>query len=281
MIVAIGSAVACLVASASASAAPFADGSFETPAAPAGNFTDIAAPGAIGPWTVTAGSVDLIGAGYWQAADGVQSVDLDGTTAGTICQTYDASSPGNGAATFQLSHNFAGTASATVQVTANGVPVGTFTHNAAGTTGANMMYQPHTVSFPVTGPTTTLCFVSLTPGGFGPVIDAVALSGPAPGPANLGITKSAAPTTVLHGQNVVYTLTVTNAGPNTATAPTITDTLPAGQSLVFADAACTTAGTPVVVTCPTADLPSGSSVTIHLTASTGGIPAPLTGPLVQ
>ncbi len=98
--------------------------------------------------------------------------------------------------------------------------------------------------------------------------------------ANLSLTKTAAPTSVLHGQNVVYTLTAANAGPGTAVAPVITDTLPAGQTLVFADAPCTTAGSPVVVTCPTADLPSGSSVTIHLTASTGGVAA-LTSPLVQ
>jgi uncharacterized repeat protein (TIGR01451 family) len=117
--------------------------------------------------------------------------------------------------------------------------------------------------------------------------------------ANLSLTKTAAPVTppgctpaqatqagtttpcVLHGQNVTYTLAEANAGPDTATTPTITDTLPAGQSFVSSDDGCTAAGTPVVVTCPTADLPSGSSDTIHIVASTAGVPAPLTGPLAQ
>jgi uncharacterized repeat protein (TIGR01451 family) len=101
-------------------------------------------------------------------------------------------------------------------------------------------------------------------------------------PANLALTKSAAPTTVDHGQNVVYTLTETNNGPGQASAPTITDTLPAGQTFVFSDAGCTSVpGPPVVVTCVTPDLPNGMSDTIHITASTAGIPAPLTTPLVQ
>jgi uncharacterized repeat protein (TIGR01451 family) len=113
--------------------------------------------------------------------------------------------------------------------------------------------------------------------------------------ANLSLTKTAAPVSppgcspaqgtqpcVLHGQEVTYTLTESNAGPDTATAPTITDTLPAGQTFVSSDdASCTASGTPVVVSCPTADLPNGSSETIHIVASTAGIPAPLSAPLAQ
>jgi uncharacterized repeat protein (TIGR01451 family) len=83
---------------------------------------------------------------------------------------------------------------------------------------------------------------------------------------------------VLHGQNVIYTLTETNGGPDPATTPTITDVLPAGQTLVSSDDGCT--GT-TTVSCPTATLPANSSDTIHITASTSGIPAPLYGPLPQ
>ena len=101
--------------------------------------------------------------------------------------------------------------------------------------------------------------------------------------ADLSLTKTAAPTPVLHGQNVTYTLTVNNAGGGTAAAPTVTDTLPAGQTFLFSDVGgCTAAGgTPVVVTCPLADLPASSMNVIHITASTAGIPAPLYAPLVQ
>jgi choice-of-anchor C domain-containing protein len=270
--VAVGAVLALAVGAAQASAAPFSDGSFETPVAPVGGFIGNANP--IGPWTVTAGSVDLIGSGFWQAADGVQSVDLDGSTPGTLCQTYDSATPGNGQVTFSEAHN-PGAASGSLIVTVNGTQVGgTFTHNVASTT-TNMNWQPHTVAFTVTGATTTLCFQSTTGTSAGPALDAVALTAT----ADLSLTKTAAPTTVLHGNNVVYTLTESNAGPNTALAPTITDTLPAGQSFVSSDAGCTAALQ--VVTCNTADLPSGSSDTIHITASTAPTASPLYAPVMQ
>jgi uncharacterized repeat protein (TIGR01451 family) len=115
--------------------------------------------------------------------------------------------------------------------------------------------------------------------------------------ANLALTKSAAATVppgcsaaqatqagatlpcVLHGQTVTYTLTESNAGPDPATTPSIKDTLPAGQSFVSSDDGCTAAGQ--VVTCPTPNLASGGSKTIHIVASTAGIAAPMGGPLTQ
>jgi len=115
--------------------------------------------------------------------------------------------------------------------------------------------------------------------------------------ADLSLTKTAAPVTppgcsaaqatqagatqpcVLHGQNVQYTLTDTNNGPDPATTPTITDTLPTGQSFVSSDAGCTAVGQ--VVTCPTSTLPNGSFVTIHIIASTSGVPSPLNAPVTQ
>jgi uncharacterized repeat protein (TIGR01451 family) len=121
--------------------------------------------------------------------------------------------------------------------------------------------------------------------------------------ADLSLTKSALPVSppgcsaaqaaqagatqpcVLHGQNATYALADTNNGLDPALAPKISDTLPAGQTFVSSDdASCTAAGTPpaaVVVTCPTPDLPSGSTVTINVVASTAGIPAPLSAPLLQ
>lgn len=47
--------------------------------APAGTFQRFFAPATMGAWTVTEGSVDLSGAGFWQTADGNQSLDLEGT----------------------------------------------------------------------------------------------------------------------------------------------------------------------------------------------------------
>ena len=70
-----------------AHAAGLADGTFAE-GATAGAFQTINAGNTIGAWTVTGGSVDLIG-NYWQAPPtGGHSVDLDGNAAGTISQTF-------------------------------------------------------------------------------------------------------------------------------------------------------------------------------------------------
>lgn len=55
--------------------------------------------------------------------------------------------------------------------------------------------------------------------------------------ADLSLTKSVDNPTQTVGQNVVFTITVTNAGPSTATNVTVKDVLPAGLSFVSADPA--------------------------------------------
>jgi uncharacterized repeat protein (TIGR01451 family) len=90
--------------------------------------------------------------------------------------------------------------------------------------------------------------------------------------ADLALTKSASPTTVQHNQNVTYTLTVTNNGPSTAVAPTVMDTLPTGQMFLSSSAGCTgSSGSPVVVTCTLADLPTMSSITLTIVARAGTV----------
>jgi choice-of-anchor C domain-containing protein len=61
------------------------DGSFEIQVARP-NFERGYAPSVWGGWTISAGSVDIIN-GYWNASQGVQSVDLAGSSSGTIQQT--------------------------------------------------------------------------------------------------------------------------------------------------------------------------------------------------
>jgi uncharacterized repeat protein (TIGR01451 family) len=58
--------------------------------------------------------------------------------------------------------------------------------------------------------------------------------------ADLAINKTG-PASVTAGQNVVYTITVTNNGPNGATAVAVADTTPAGLIFVSNTGACTTA----------------------------------------
>lgn len=155
----------------------FSDGSFEQPVVTPNTFQRLFAGQTMGPWLVTSGSVDLIGAGFWQATDGVQSLDLDGAGDGTIEQTFNTF-PLN---EYQISYELAGNPAAGPTVKTgvafiNGSPVEHFAFDITGKTFANMGYVHHEFTFLATGTTTTLTFASTTtPGGFGPVLDDVDL----------------------------------------------------------------------------------------------------------
>ena len=79
------------------------DGGFEAPIKPSGSSTTYKAGLKIGPWSVTAGSVDLLNT-VWQNAAGTQSIDLAGSKPGTITQTVTLPSSG----TYTLGFKFAG-----------------------------------------------------------------------------------------------------------------------------------------------------------------------------
>jgi uncharacterized repeat protein (TIGR01451 family) len=91
--------------------------------------------------------------------------------------------------------------------------------------------------------------------------------------ADLSITKSASATSVLVGQNITYSIGVSNAGPQPATNVTITDPVPVGTTFVSASSSqgsCSQASG--VVTCALGSLAvSGSATaTITVTASSAG-----------
>ncbi len=81
--------------------------------------------------------------------------------------------------------------------------------------------------------------------------------------ADLSITKTDSPDPVTGGDDVTYTITVTNNGPDDATGVTVMDTLDQTVTLVSAmfnqGSPCTSSGTPEVVTCALGDLASGNS----------------------
>ncbi|HWP92991.1 MAG TPA: SBBP repeat-containing protein [Thermodesulfobacteriota bacterium] len=57
--------------------------------------------------------------------------------------------------------------------------------------------------------------------------------------ADLSVTKSDSPDPVTQGNDLIYTITVTNNGPDTATDVILIDTLPSGVTVVSASAGCT------------------------------------------
>ncbi len=91
----------------------------------------------------------------------------------------------------------------------------------------------------------------------------------APTSADLAIAKTDAVDPVVTGANIVYTLTVRNNGPASATAVTVNDTLPAGVTFVSATpsqgAACTGSTT---VSCVLGALASGAQATVTVTVTT-------------
>ena len=80
---------------------------------------------------------------------------------------------------------------------------------------------------------------------------------------DLSVTKTDSPDPVTGGENVTYSIVVTNAGPDEASGVTVTDTLDATATFVSAifnqGTPCTTSGSPVVVTCVLGALASGNS----------------------
>lgn len=91
------------------------------------------------------------------------------------------------------------------------------------------------------------------------------------GSADLSVTKTGTPDPVTAGSLLSYTLTVKNDGPSTAMAVVVTDTLPAGTSLVSGQdgngATVCTLVQPGTVTCALGDLQPGQVATVFLTVA--------------
>ena len=169
--VALSALLTALTASPAAAAPVFADG-FESPAITS-DFTEYAAGQQFGPWTVTAGTVGLTR--DWQAAEGNQSLDLNGFSPGAVARTL----PTKLLTTYRVSYALAGNPDngpliTTGKVTANGQTVDNFSFDTAGHTPSDMGYVYRTFYFTnILSAATVLQFASTTPDAFGPVIDDV------------------------------------------------------------------------------------------------------------
>ncbi|WP_374986967.1 choice-of-anchor C family protein [Streptomyces fradiae] len=152
----------------------FDGGSFEYPAAPANSFTTVGAGQSVGPWKVTAGAVDLIGGGFWQAAEGEQSVDLNAAQAGAVAQTFTTAAGRQYTVTYSLAANpEGGPAVKTGRVLVDGQNFQDFSFDSTGRARAAMGYVTRQFTFVANGPTTTLGFASTVGGAYGPVVDDV------------------------------------------------------------------------------------------------------------
>ena len=114
-------------------------------------------------------------------------------------------------------------------------------------------------------PTTAGAFQTTFGGGGTDAFVAKISSGAPPSGADLAVTKGGAPDPIIEGDNLTYTLNVTNSGPSGATNVTLTDPLPTGVTFVSATSAqgsCSNAsGT---VTCNLGSMASAAQVAVTI-----------------
>ena len=179
-------ATALALAGAAHAAGPnlVADGTF---AGATGSFSTYGAVSTIdNAWTVSNGSVDLIGS-YWTAPTGY-SIDLDGNAPGTISQGLNLAA-GQYTVSFALAGNFAGgDATKAVQVSIDGV-THDYTFVTTGHSAGAMGWETKSFTFDVTNPAalSTLTFTSLDAGGYyGAALADISVTA-VPEPASLGL----------------------------------------------------------------------------------------------
>jgi len=99
--------------------------------------------------------------------------------------------------------------------------------------------------------------------------DCAAVSAP---PADVGVVKTASPTSVAVGGTVTYTSVVTNNGPGVATGVAFGDVLPAGQTAVSVTTTQGSCSGTTTITCAIGTLAVGASATVVIsaTAATAG-----------
>ena len=176
----LGAAVAASLAlsAASASAVTIVNGSFETGPNP-GVFTTLGnGDTSITGWTVVGLGVDYIGT-YWQASDGVRSLDLNGNDQGgvsqmltglTVGQTYNIG--------FDMAGNPDGGSGVKILVASDGGSQSdVFSFVQGGNTRASMGWQTMNYQFTATGSTANLTFSSAQNGPYGAALDHVTING--------------------------------------------------------------------------------------------------------
>lgn len=160
-----------------ANAATIINGSFEMGTDPGASFTTLTAGSdAITGWQVGGFGVDYIG-GYWQASDGVRSVDLSGTNAGSVWQNFETEVGQTYTVQFDLSGNpDAGVATKIAVVSISGsLPEVKLYEVTAANSRENMNWQTYTYTFTAFASTSTLTFASADYSPYGPALDNVSI----------------------------------------------------------------------------------------------------------
>ncbi|MCS6865847.1 MAG: choice-of-anchor C family protein [Gemmataceae bacterium] len=172
----------------SASASIIINGSFEqgTNLPPTNGFVTLSSGStAITGWTVGGAGIDWIDNGYWNASQGLRSLDLSAVNAGSISQTF-STIPGQAyLVQFDMAGNTdGGPAIKTLTADVGAGPI-TFSFDTTGRSRpGNMGWETKSFVFTATSSTTTLTFTSTVTTAFGPALDNVSVT-PIPEPMSL------------------------------------------------------------------------------------------------
>lgn len=177
---------AVALSSSAAMAATFANGSFELGVAPGSYLSLPNGSTSILGWTVTGSGIDYIGS-YWTPSAGSRSLDLNGTAAGGVSQTFETTVSHLYRVTFDLAGNpDSGAALKTMNASVDGYSAG-YSFDTTGKSKTSMGWTTHDFTFVADDTEATLTFASTMSGSWGPAIDNVTLEdlGPVPEPASI------------------------------------------------------------------------------------------------
>ena len=236
--------------------------------------------------TPTAGSV-------FNAVHG-EIVALVGAVGSGLLETVDSTANGDYVLVGNAfcASNAAPTAAVTATPTSGTAPLDV-TFDASGSSDADAADHINSYTFhfgdgspPVTSPTAVVSHTYTTPGDYQAAVTVtdsrgldstnvavanIAVSAPPPpDSADLGVSISA-PATAKKGQQLTYTVKVTNAGPSLATGVSVQDVLPTGvklKSVSTTQGSCTT-GKSQPITCSLGSLASGASAQITIVVQLG------------
>lgn len=137
-------------------------------------------------WTVTSGNIDYIGS-LWTAGDGTRSLDMSGTTQGTIEQIIAGFTPGqNYRLSFLMAANTEGGPAIKSLQASIGFTSQIFTFDGTGYSNGNMGWSQRTMDFTATTTSMALDFMGQQNGLYGAALDAVAITSvPEPGTMSL------------------------------------------------------------------------------------------------
>ncbi len=171
-VAALAAALAALATTPAGAQNLLADGGFENPAlASSTTFTTIMNGSAFGAWNVTSGSIDLVRR-FWVPADGFQSIDLNGSSPGTIAQTIATTAGSSYQLRFSLAGNPDNTFNKVMRVWWGTQDLGLVTFTQAGRTRSNMGWQTVTFATLIAdGPSTMLRFEGQGAKYFGAALD--------------------------------------------------------------------------------------------------------------